>query len=333
MNSLRVCITDVTDPWFNLATEDWLFREADPDGHILYLWRNAPTVVIGRYQNPWAECDLRAMEAEGVLLSRRQSGGGAVFHDLGNTNFTFISGRRDYSKERNSEIIIAALRTFGITAEASGRNDIVVDGKKVSGSAFKLSAHKAFHHGTLLINADLTQLLRYLTPDKQKLAAKGIASVSSRVANLADYEPSLNHEGLIEAVTNSFFSCYQDSCPVEHLDHSTLYDIPHLRQYYDFMRDWEWRFGRTPSFTHQLSRRFDWGSMELLIKADKGIISGVTIHSDTLYPELVELLESLLTGIPYAHTSAAECRNRIPGELPFPREVIDEALEWIISEL
>ena len=122
MSAIRVLISETYDPWFNLATEDYIFREMDPDHHILFLWRNDNTVVIGRYQNPWAECDIRKMDEDKVKLARRQSGGGAVFHDPGNTNFTFMSSRSNYSKERNTDIIVRALNRFQIDAAASGRN-------------------------------------------------------------------------------------------------------------------------------------------------------------------------------------------------------------------
>ncbi len=333
METLKVYVTNIHDPWFNLATEDWLFQEMSPDEEVLYLWRNAPTVVIGRYQNPWIECDLEAMEADGVLLSRRQSGGGAVYHDLGNTNFTFMSGRDSYSKNRNTQIIINALGRFGITASASGRNDIVVEGRKISGSAFKLSSRKAFHHGTLLIRADITHILKYLTPDKQKLAAKGIRSVASRVANLSEFSPGIDHQSLSEAVTTSFFEEYGSTCSIRYLDYETLKEIPHLREYYDMMKDWEWRFGRTPSFGHRISGRFDWGSLDVYIRAEKGRIREAVIHSDTLFPELVEHLKILLEGLPYDAGQVRELTGNLPGDLPFPRQSIMEAVSWIASEI
>ena len=173
----RVLHSETFNPWFNLATEDWIFRDMNPEGHVLYLWRNSETVVIGRYQNPWLECRLDAMKADGVRLARRQSGGGAVYHDHQNLNFTFMSGVDVYDKERNFEIIIDALSKFGIKAETSGRNDMIVGGRKISGSAFKLTKDRAFHHGTLLVDVDLGRLGNYLNPDVLKLESKGIKSV------------------------------------------------------------------------------------------------------------------------------------------------------------
>lgn len=210
---LTVYFSRSYNPYLNLAIEDHIFKNMRPDEQILYLWRNDNTVVIGRFQNPWVECRVKEIEHDGVFLARRQSGGGAVYHDLGNTNFTFFSPKTQYDKERNIKIIIDSLDRFGIDASMSGRNDILVDGKKVSGSAFKLTASKAFHHGTLLVNTDLDNLEYYLTPDREKLESKGIASIRSRVVNLADINPRVNHEELCDAIVSRFVSEYGGTAP------------------------------------------------------------------------------------------------------------------------
>ncbi|MDO5770295.1 MAG: lipoate--protein ligase, partial [Psychrobacter sp.] len=202
---LRILKSAVTNPWFNLATEDWIFKELsfdkeDPDTHTLFLWRNSETVVIGRSQNPWVECKTEKMSEDNVYLARRQSGGGAVFHDLGNTNFTFLSPKDDYDQSANFTIIINALKKLGIDATLSGRNDIQVGDKKISGSAFKHSSDRSFHHGTVLVNADMQKLGDYLNPHPLKLKAKGIKSVRARVANLTEFNESINHEVLSDAI-------------------------------------------------------------------------------------------------------------------------------------
>ena len=185
---IEILISNSLDPWFNLAVEDWIFLDRHDADHILFLWRNEDAVVIGRSQNPWLECHLDKMQQQGVKLARRQSGGGAVFHDVGNTNFTFMSKKAVYDKDANIKMIIAALATLGIEASAKGRNDLVVtidnEPRKVSGSAYKEKVDSCFHHGTLLISANLTRLATYLNTNKLKLKAKGVTSVRSRVANL-----------------------------------------------------------------------------------------------------------------------------------------------------
>jgi len=333
MSAIRVLISETFDPWFNLATEDYIFREMNPDHHILFLWRNDNTVVIGRYQNPWAECNIKNMEKDHVKLARRQSGGGAVYHDLGNTNFTFLSSRNSYSKERNTDIIVQALKNLHIDAEASGRNDIVVDGKKISGSAFKLGSDRAFHHGTLLIDADLSKISNYLTPDKQKLQSKGIKSVKSRVANLIDFNPKINHASVCSAVIEEFFHAYDAACEPEILDHEQLKTIPHLQNYFDKMSDWNWRFGKTPDFEHHMTERFDWGRMEVFIDTKSGRINSIRIYSDCLAPDMIEQIMTDLKYVPYCAQAVEKALNDTMEKLPQRRENLEEFSRWIISQL
>ncbi len=220
-STTRVFISQSTQPWFNLAVEDAIFRNMPADQQVLFLWRNADTVVIGRAQNPWKECNTGKMEQDGITLARRQSGGGAVFHDLGNTNFTFMAGKPQYDKNVSTNIVLSALKTLGINAKATGRNDLVVevgeDERKFSGSAYRETMDRGFHHGTLLLNADLTRLANYLNPDKKKLEAKGITSVRSRVTNLSDINPDIHHDNVCEAIKEAFFTHYGERVEVEYI--------------------------------------------------------------------------------------------------------------------
>ncbi len=334
---LRVLIADTFDPWFNLATEDWIFNDMDPEYKVLFLWRNQNTVVIGRFQNPWTECRVDDMEKDGIKLARRQSGGGAVFHDLGNTNFTFMSSREGHDKDANTTIITNALKRFGIDASAQGRNDIVVtseDGpKKVSGSAFKEKKDRAFHHGTLLINADLTKLGNYLNPDQRKLQAKGIKSVKARVSNLVNFNSEINHENLSEAIIEEFFNFYGSRCEIEHLDYDFLNQKSSLLAYYDKLKDWNWRFGETPKFTHELSTRFAWGSMDFHIDSHKGMIKEVKIFSDSLNPQMIESLVLHLKDKRYDRDGVISAISLVENELPHLKEHLNELGDWLISEI
>jgi len=330
---IKVFLSESTDPWFNLATEDWIFHDMDPSFQVLFLWRNEDTVVIGRFQNPWTECDVDRMEKDSIKLARRQSGGGAVFHDLGNTNFTFLSGAGEYDKKRNNRIITDALARFGISAESTGRNDILVEGRKVSGSAFKLKKDRAFHHGTLLINADMSKLSKYLTPSKKKLMAKGIASARSRVANLAEFDAGLNHQRLCSAIQEEFFEVYGERCEAEILDLDTLKTIPHLTEYYERLKDWEWRFGKTPAFTHHLSEKLSWGCIEIYLNVKGGIIEDYQIYSDSLRPEMIQHLNNTLKGVKYQAGEVSKALNTAAGENAEWEDDIRELGLWLFENI
>lgn len=337
-NKLRVLISDSHNPWFNLATENWIFRDMDAETQVLFLWRNQETVVIGRFQNPWTECNLKAMKQDNVLLTRRQSGGGAVFHDLGNTNFTFLSGKKNYSKEVNNKIITDAILEYNIKAFASGRNDLCVLGKdeeprKVSGSAFKESPDRAFHHGTLLINADMTKLGNYLNPSVKKLMSKGIKSVRSRVANLTEFNNEITHEGLSDKIIKSFFNHYQHECEIEHLNSNELKKIDKLNNYYHELKDWNWRFGETPKFNHMLEERFEWGGMEVHLDAHKGKITDTKIYSDTLHPEMISLLTENLKGKTYDSQGVTQAVTKTINDLPMIKDYLEEFKSWFIKEI
>lgn len=333
MSPVRVFIAKEFDPWLNLATEDWLFRDMDPTGSVLFLWRNSPTVVIGRYQNPWQECNLDQMEKDGVKLARRQSGGGAVYHDLGNTNFTFMTSRRSYNKDDNNSIIISALARLGIEAEASGRNDLTVDGRKFSGSAFKLSNDRAFHHGTMLINADIGRLGQYLTPDADKLKSKGIKSVKSRVANLIEFNPDISHEVLCQYIIEEFFAFHKESCEITELGYQNISTIGHLQEYYQQMSDWDWRFGKSPQFEYTTSKRFEWGKLSFHFDTKNGRIQECQIFSDALIPELIEAISEVLTSTRFDRHSVLEALASLATTMTEHSEKIEEVSLFLVDSL
>lgn len=334
---VRVFVSETHDPWFNLATEDWIFKELDPEAHVLFLWRNSDTVVIGRFQNPWVECNTSKMYEDGVKLARRQSGGGAVFQDLGNTNFTFLSSKHGFDKAANNKIITSAINHFDLNSYPSGRNDILVDDsegpKKISGSAFKEKRDRSFHHGTLLINADLQKLANYLSPHQKKMAAKGITSVRSRVTNLSHLNPEIAHESLTNEVINQFFDFYQNDCPVETLEHSSLESIPELQQYYQFLKDDKWRFGETPQFSHHLDERFDWGGVDVHLDVHKGVIRDCVIFSDSLHPELIQELMEHFKAASYSVSGIDKVVSAAQSELPFLKNELSQFREWLKKEI
>jgi lipoate-protein ligase A len=333
MSTLRLLISDSHDPWFNLAVEECIFRQMPATQRVLFLWRNADTVVIGRAQNPWKECNTRRMEEDNVRLARRSSGGGAVFHDLGNTCFTFMAGKPEYDKSVSTSIVINALNSLGISATASGRNDLEVmteEGpRKVSGSAYKETMDRGFHHGTLLLSADLSRLANYLNPDKKKLQAKGITSVRGRVANLSDMLPGITHEQISDAVREAFFACYGERVEAEHISPDALPDIPAFGETFARQSSWEWNFGQAPAFSHLLDERFTWGGVELHFDVEKGHITRTQVFTDSLNPAPLEALAARLQGCLYRSDMLQQQCETLIADFPEQEKELRELSAWI----
>ena len=279
------------DPYYNLAVEEHLLNTVEKGCCILYLWQNRSTVVIGKNQNAFAECRTSLLEEEGGTLARRLSGGGAVYHDLGNLNFTFVMPTEEYDLTRQIDVILAACRKLGVPAEKSGRNDILAEGRKFSGNAFYRGTRASSHHGTLLVAADLEKLGRYLTPSKAKLEAKGVKSVRSRVANLREFVPELTVEQLKKALTEAFSEVY--GLPAAEMPVPGGDAVEALRQK---NASWDWNYGSRPLCTARAEGRFSWGSAEVLLTVTEGRIASVKVYSDAMDESLAENLEDALRG-------------------------------------
>lgn len=291
------------------------------------------TVVIGRAQNPWKECNTRRMEEDNVRLARRSSGGGAVFHDLGNTCFTFMAGKPEYDKTISTAIVLEALNSLGVTAEASGRNDLIVkteEGeRKVSGSAYRETKDRGFHHGTLLLNADLSRLANYLNPDKKKLQAKGITSVRGRVANLVELLPDVTHEQICTAVTEAFFRHYGERVDAEIISPDKAPDLPNFAETFARQSSWEWNFGQAPAFSHLLDERFTWGGVELHFDVEKGVITRTQIFTDSLNPAPLEALAERLQGCQYRADVLQQTFEALVAEYPDQESELRELAAWV----
>ena len=298
----RFLSTNCVDPYENLALEELLF-ETQGEGATFYLWQNERTVVIGRNQNAWRECRVELLESEDGKLARRSSGGGAVFHDLGNLNFTFLLPKDQYDLVRQLGVIQKAAAKFGIDTSFTGRNDLVLTatGEKFSGNAFRFSNNVALHHGTILISADFSRLGRYLAPSQMKLESKGVKSVVSRVTNLGLQNPELTVETMKQALMGAFEAEYGAYEP-----HSwDLIDQEKLEQKRQTYASWEWKFGTTPSFNVSLENRFEFGCLELLLNVQSGIVTSVACYTDAMDATLAQRVEELLTGCNYG--SGALC--------------------------
>lgn len=293
ITKLRIYETSQTDPHHNLATEKHLMDITRPGECLLYLWQNKNTVVIGKNQNPWLECRTSLLDEEGGVLARRLSGGGAVFHDLGNLNFTFIMCKEDYDLDKQLSVIQSACALAGIATEKSGRNDILADGRKFSGNAFYQNRTHAYHHGTLMVDVDKDKLGRYLSPPKAKLEAKGVTSVRSRVVNLKELNPGLTIEKMKANMAEAFQNVYGLSAEPLTLTDADFAEIDKLKAEYG---SWEYLYGTPLPFSFQCEARFDWGHMQLQLDAKDGIIRSVKVYSDAMDWSLPQAVEDALLG-------------------------------------
>jgi len=285
-----VVISRGTDPYENLALEEYLLFHTEPGECILYLWQNQHTVVIGKNQNSWKECDVSLLNEEGGYLARRLSGGGAVYHDLGNLNFTFLVRKDDYDLDKQLQVIMEAVRSFGISVEKSGRNDLLAEGRKFSGNAFYDSGKFSYHHGTILIDVDTEKLSRYLTVSREKLKSKGVDSVRSRVGNLKVFCSDITIEGMKKAMCRAFGKVYGMEPVYREILKEEQEAVSLLREKY---ASWDWKYGKRIPFTHSVSRRFSWGEAELVLKVDQGRVQDSVLYSDALDTEIYKISEHL----------------------------------------
>ena len=293
ISKLQIYQSNSFDPYTNLAIERYLLETVKADTCILYLWQNQNTVVIGRNQNAWAECRVSVLEAEGGKLARRLSGGGAVFHDLGNLNFTFIMATDNYDLSRQQQVIQTACSYAGISTEVSGRNDLLADGKKFSGNAFYHSKGRSYHHGTLLINVDGEKLQRYLSPPKAKLEAKGVRSVRSRVINLKELNSTLTCEQMKQHMIDAFGAVYGLVPKTLCLTPEDLQAAEKLRQE---MADPAFLFGAPLPFTFACEGHFPWGHIRLELEASSGHITQAVAYSDAMDWTVSFQIQQALTG-------------------------------------
>jgi lipoate-protein ligase A len=299
----------------NLALEQHLYSHEPLKTPTLLLYSNDKTIVIGKHQNPWKECFLDRIEQDGVMLARRKSGGGAVYHDLGNLCFSFLTPVFDEktapldTRKKNNEVITRALKHFGIDVKVSGRNDLEANGRKFSGSAYQLdlggkfTQKKALHHGTILIDLKMGELSKYLNPSKPKLKSKGIDSVISRVINLKEINPEITKDAIQQALRKEFLSEYLWCSSTDETVHDPLSYHDNVKTIYQQWTAKEWVLGQTPEFTNNFETRFDWGIVDVYLEVKGSEILSAKVFSDCLIPDLIDTLNDELNSKAYHYTS------------------------------
>ncbi|MBE6598611.1 MAG: lipoate--protein ligase [Ruminococcaceae bacterium] len=290
---LNYYISPTGNAYENLAMDEYFLTHLPPDTHLLYFYINDNAVIIGRNQNAFRECDLDALKERNVKLVRRLTGGGAVYHDVGNLNFSFISPEGMYDTDRQDEILLSALRSLGIEAEKNGRNDFVADGRKFSGNAFGAKGGNRVRHGTLLISSDMGKLDKYLTVSAKKLRAKGVASVRSRVCNLTEFCPTLTPKKATEAILKAFEAHYgMEASPLtlSASDEDAIGALAVERSSFD------WVMGEAPTFDYSFEERFSFGMLQLCLTVTDGKVSRAEIFTDSLDITLPDRVKAVLKG-------------------------------------
>ncbi|HHT44361.1 MAG TPA: lipoate--protein ligase [Fastidiosipila sp.] len=312
---LLLLTTKKVNPYNNLAIEEYLmglcrstFKD-DPDRiyeAILFLWQNDNTVVIGRNQNAWAEAKTELLEEEGGFLARRGTGGGAVSHDLGNLNFSLILPEDKFDLDKTFNYILDLVRSLGIDAERSGRNDILVDGKKFSGNAFRKLDGVGLHHGTLLVDSDYGRVGRYLTVSSEKLKSKAVTSVRSRITNLKAVKEDLTIDAIIEKALELFPGFFAPQAEVDRLDDDSFPVKERLKALEARYASWEWRYGRTFAFSTQLKHRLDWGLIDLQLEVADGVVQRAALYADALDSDYITAQPAHLEGLRFNSMELAE---------------------------
>ena len=283
-----VIISSQTNAYYNLAVEKLLLNQELGAPH-LFLWQSQNAVVIGAHQNPYAECNLSKMQSDSVQLARRISGGGAVYHDLGNLNFCFIAPKELYSEKKQTQLIVQALFSLGLNAEISGRNDLTVNGFKFSGNAYYRGSKACLHHGTLLISSDLNLLGIYLAPPKEKLEKRGVKSVKSRVTNLSAINQSITLEAVKNAIINEF--CAQNSTG-KVVSINELFSDEQINEQMQLISSSDYLFAKWQEKPQTKVKSFKWGICSVEYNANNQMGGNdIKINTDCIYPEVVAVIE------------------------------------------
>ena len=291
------------DIYENLALEQHLAQKVQDGQLILFLWQNRNCVVIGRNQNAWKECRTDILAEEDVTLARRLSGGGAVYQDMGNLNFTFCSQEKDSDIPRQHSVILEACRLLGIDARISGRNDLLVGDCKFSGNSFYSHDGRCFHNGTILLDTDLKKMERCLSPSDLKLASKAVDSVRSRVVNLKTIKPEIDCTAMCGALQKAFSMVYDLNVSVFFQEILGQKDIEEKKRIFC---SYEWVYGRNADFPVSIQRRFSWGEISVNMDIQSGICSEVKVFTDALDYNLASDLEKVIRGARFDTTELCE---------------------------
>lgn len=336
---MRYLTSNSTDIRENLALETYLMEHGDLSEPILYFYINSPCIILGRYQNAYEEINQKYVNDHQIIITRRTSGGGAVFDDLGNVSFSFITkddGDAVGNFARFTEPVLEAIHKMGADgAELSGRNDLQIDGKKFSGNAMHSDNGRLFAHGTLMYDVDLTQIEHALNVPKDKIASKGIKSVHSRVTNLKPYfKPeyqNLTIEQFRDQLAKEILQVDDINDAVRYpIDPTTESGVYHLLNGY--YQNWDWVFGESPAFTVQHRRHFDAGTVDYRLNVENGKISKIKIYGDFFGQGPIEEVEQALTGVRFDKKAVEEAFDALDVQFYFGKVTEAELVYLLVTQ-
>ena len=301
-----LCIKDShTDPYFNLAADEYVLKNFNDD--CFMLWRNEPSIIVGKHQNTLAEINVDYVREKNIKVVRRITGGGAVFHDLGNLNFTFIRNSKDGEQpdfRKFTQPILEVLQSMGINAKFEGRNDLTIDGKKFSGNAEHVWKNRILHHGTLLFSAVMTDLSAALKVNPLKFNDKAVKSVRSRVTNISEHlKEKMDVLEFRDRIMNHIMGMYPDSKEYSYSP-DDIAGIEQLKN--EKFTKWEWNFGHSPKYEFEKMIRTVGGSLEFLFNVEKGIVKDIRIYGDFFHKHDIEDVQKSLIGVKHDYNTIVE---------------------------
>ncbi len=327
---MRYLLNNSTDPYFNMALDEFCLENIVLDEPYFYLWRNRPSVIIGLNQNAYSEVNLGYLNANGITLARRVTGGGAVYHDLQNLNYTIVGWQAandtaapcaSHPAITGPTVIVEALRQLGVPAELTGRNDIFIEGRKVSGYARRVSKRQEIIHGTLMYDVNLDTLTHVLDTPGSKLNAKGIGSVKSRVANLKDFLPGFKSLDEVQAALQDILA--SGDCQME-LTEDQLAEVQRMAD--EKFSTWDFIYGRSRQADLVRKAKLPCGTVEAAISLDRGLITSITFSGDFMFDEPATELESKLIGCRFDRSTVAEIIAQLSISRHFKGATIDDFL-------
>lgn len=318
---MKYAINTSTDPYFNMAFDEYCLQHFESEDSFFYLWRNSPAVIIGLNQNAYSEVNLEYLDSHGIKLARRVTGGGAVYHDLQNMNYTFVG------RSVSPQPFVDALRSLGVDAELTGRNDIFVDGRKVSGYARRVWHDREIVHGTLMYDVDIDTLTKVLDVPGSKMEAKGIASVRSRVANLKDSLPQFSSLDELQSALQEILAAGDGQVV---LSGEALAEVRRMAD--EKFATWDWIYGHSREADFSRKAKLPCGTVEAAVSIDHGVITQVKFRGDFLGDSPVAGLEASLVGVPYDRRSIAAALDAAGVGKCFSRTSAEELAELIVNQ-